>query len=78
MPANGGAAAPNFTRRSLAGGADVAENGELTAAINSIRDGDKRRLFGDPVKVAANNDAPDLGDDEIKSQLGDASKDLVV
>lgn len=77
-PASGGAGGTAFTRMNLDGGADEAEDGALTTALNSIRASDKRSMLGDPTKVAAHNEAPDLSADEIKDRLGDASKDIIV
>ena len=78
VPANGGAVAPNFQRQNLDGGADVAESGELTTAINTIRAGDKRAIFGNPAQVSANSDTPDLSDAEVKEHLGDPSKEVII
>lgn len=77
-PADGSVGAPNFTRLRLDGGQDEAENGETVTAIRTLRESDKRGMFGDPDQVAANNDNPNLGDDAVKDRLGDPSKEMIV
>ncbi|GAP33843.1 hypothetical protein ABXN37_01505 [Piscinibacter sakaiensis] len=78
VPADGSVAAPNFRRQNLDGGNDVAENGELTTALATIRAGDKRAWFGDPALVLGNSDAPDLTPAEAERRLRDPAQQLVV
>ena len=78
VPANGSLAAPNFTRLRLDGNNDEAENAETKTALRTIRASDKRNPFGDPAKVLANNDAPDLIGGLIDTRLRDPAQEIVV
>jgi flagellar hook assembly protein FlgD len=78
VPADGSVAAPNFTRLALQDGKDIEENDATKTALKNIRDADKRKWFGSLTRVDGNNDAPDLTDAEIKSDLPDPAKDVIV
>jgi len=80
VPENGkNTVAPNFKRLLIGNGSRGAEeNAKTLTAIKNIRDTDKRALFGDPAKVKANSDTPDLSDAEAAALLPDPAKEMIV
>jgi hypothetical protein len=74
VPADGSAVAPNFTRLTI----DDAEDAALKTAITTLRPGDKRKPFGDPTRVRANNNDPDLTEAEIDQRLPDPKAEMIV
>jgi flagellar hook assembly protein FlgD len=78
VPANCAAAPPNFTRQVMSSDTDAAENGPTEAALAAITAQYRRSVFGDPDKIASNDDDPGLTDDEVDERLHDRGKKLVV
>jgi PKD repeat protein len=79
VPEDCGAAGDNFKRLLIADGRPAREeNAKTKTAIKNIRDGYKRRMFGDLTKVMNSTDPPDLSDAEVEQLLPNPGKDMVV
>ncbi|MHC4452662.1 MAG: hypothetical protein ACYS0E_21390, partial [Planctomycetota bacterium] len=78
VPADGNAGAGNFTRLPLDPTNIDLRDGPTRTSIRSLRDGDKRKAYGDPDKVDRNDNSPDLTDDEVKAWVRDPAKDMVI
>lgn len=79
VPKNGAPVAPAvFERMTLQNGADAALDGELRAALQTLRGSDRRLPYGDPTMIRANSEAPDLSADEVKARLLDCTKQIAL
>lgn len=78
VPADGSVAAPSFKRQNLDGGADEAEDAEAKHALKTLRASDRRQWFGDPAKVDAFDDDPDLVPKDAERRIGNPGDTLIV